>query len=278
MGDGRHAAGERVGDVVLVAAQRVGKGRVVAFGDTSPFQNVAIFLSRSLVEDTVTWLTGGESSFWGISNTQAASRDYDKAIIDFSLRPDARLALFTSASLGGLANSLTRAGVSAVPALSSDEWSASVGYLWMVGPTRNPTPGESSWLLDYVEEGGNLVICQGYRSPGHSQDLLSAFGFSVEPVPLGGGDADSPVRHKEAWWVTYGGEADTTILASAHGYPTGIMARPGHGTVTVIGDGRVFLDENLESEFKGTPENVKFVLDLVEEMRDRRRHAIASGR
>ncbi len=39
MGNGHYDSGERLGDLVLAAEQRVGKGRVVAFGDTSNLSN-----------------------------------------------------------------------------------------------------------------------------------------------------------------------------------------------------------------------------------------------
>ncbi|MFH1314381.1 MAG: hypothetical protein ABIJ00_14285 [Candidatus Eisenbacteria bacterium] len=278
MGNGRHEATERVGDLVLVAGQSIGKGRVVTFGDTSPFQNVALFLSRNLVEETIAWLAGGEQRIGpGVSEAPYGGFDYDKAVIDFSLRPEARLELFSATSLGGLANCLARAGVSAAPSLTSNEWTRNAAYLFIVNPTRNPSHRETSWLLDYTSDGGNLIICQGYRSPGHCPGLLSDLGFSVEPVPLGGGDAGSRVRHKDAWWVSYGGEADTSVLATTLGYPTIVKMEMGLGTVTVIGDGKLFLDESLESEFKGTPENTRFVLDLVGNLRDRHEHEIVSG-
>ena len=39
MGDTRYNAGERLGDIMLAAEKRVGKGRVILFGDTSSFTN-----------------------------------------------------------------------------------------------------------------------------------------------------------------------------------------------------------------------------------------------
>ncbi|UCD49534.1 MAG: hypothetical protein JSW27_18625 [Phycisphaerales bacterium] len=51
MGNGRYDSGELLGDVVLAAEQPLGKGRVVAFGDTSSLQNAIevtshVFTSR----------------------------------------------------------------------------------------------------------------------------------------------------------------------------------------------------------------------------------------
>jgi hypothetical protein len=46
MGNQRYDAGERLGDILLAAEQRFGKGRVVVFGDTSSFTNGILFGSH----------------------------------------------------------------------------------------------------------------------------------------------------------------------------------------------------------------------------------------
>jgi hypothetical protein len=62
LGDRRHNAGERIGDMVLVAEAGYGKGRVLVFGDTSPFQNLALANSWSYVQRVFQRLTGPRSS------------------------------------------------------------------------------------------------------------------------------------------------------------------------------------------------------------------------
>ncbi len=62
LGDRRHNAGERIGDMVLAAEAAHGKGRVLVFGDTSPFQNMALVSSWSFVQRVFQWLTGPRSS------------------------------------------------------------------------------------------------------------------------------------------------------------------------------------------------------------------------
>jgi len=56
LGDMRYSRGERLGDLVLVAESRYGKGRVLVFGDTSPFQNSALALSLRFVDHVFQWL------------------------------------------------------------------------------------------------------------------------------------------------------------------------------------------------------------------------------
>jgi hypothetical protein len=62
LGDRRHNPGERIGDLVLVAEAGYGRGRVLVFGDTSPFQNLALVSSWSYVQRVFQRLTGRRSS------------------------------------------------------------------------------------------------------------------------------------------------------------------------------------------------------------------------
>jgi hypothetical protein len=283
MGTRRHETGEPIGDLVLVAGQRVGRGRVLVFGDTSPFQNAALFMSGRLVAEAIAWLGGNDSAGTGTAGTDTTGVPSlvfgdDRALIDFSLRPLASLELFTDRSLGGLANTLARAGIAARPALSSDEWTRGAAYIFMVNPTRSPEQREVTWLVDYVAGGGNLLICRDHHSANACHGMLTDLGFSIEPIPLGGGGTSSTVKHKAAWPVSYAGGADTSVVATAFGYPTIVTARLGDGTVTVVGDGRLMLDEALEGEFKGSPDNIRFIIDLVDGLGEKQKHEIASCR
>jgi hypothetical protein len=62
LGDRRHNSGEQIGDICLVAEAKYGKGRVLVFGDTSPFQNGALVSSWSFVQRVFQWLTGPRSA------------------------------------------------------------------------------------------------------------------------------------------------------------------------------------------------------------------------
>lgn len=276
MGDGLHGDGERVGDIVLVAGQRLGAGRVVTFGDTSPFQNGAMFLSQHLVSDVIAWLLPG----CRVAKTVGGGVDPDFgqeiAIIDFSFKPRLRLELFTETSLGGLANCLVRAGVAPVPALSTGDWTSQASHIFLINPTEEIGDAEAKWLLEYVATGGNLILSQGYVAPHPCRRLISPLGYSIEPIPLGGGDSERPVRHRNAWPVSYSGQADTSVLATAFGYPTIVTMRVGTGTFTIVGDGELLLDKNLEGELGGNPDNVTFVTGLVENLRSGKRYAVGS--
>lgn len=56
LGDSRWTFGERLGDLVLAAAERYGQGKVVVFGDTSTFQNTTLQGTYPFVHGLFRWL------------------------------------------------------------------------------------------------------------------------------------------------------------------------------------------------------------------------------
>ncbi len=56
LGDFKYNHGELLGDVVLAAAARYGKGKVLVFGDTSTFQNGALVQSDEFAHGCLNWL------------------------------------------------------------------------------------------------------------------------------------------------------------------------------------------------------------------------------
>jgi hypothetical protein len=287
MGNLVHERGESVGDVVLVAAQQVGRGRVLVFGDTSPFQNGALFLSQGLVSNAIRWLAGASRLCAGdpaasLSAEPARLAHADEvALIDFSLWPRARLTLFDDASLGGLANCLARAGIVAVPAFSRAAWSRRARYLFLVSPARFGRR-DADRLTTYMLEGGNVILAQGYGEPLPCQLLLSRFGLAIEDIPLGAGEPGSTIVHRDAWAISCpvgSGQCapDTIVRASAFGHPTVVTKRLGWGSLTLISDGRFLLDENLEGERRAEPRNLAFVNDLVSALRAESLQPCGSG-
>ncbi|MCL5268782.1 MAG: hypothetical protein M1469_11885 [Bacteroidetes bacterium] len=57
LGNRRYDPGEKLGDIVLVASAKYGRGKVLVFGDTSPFQNDSLAYSFRFVENVFDWLT-----------------------------------------------------------------------------------------------------------------------------------------------------------------------------------------------------------------------------
>ncbi len=65
LGNMKYDAGERLGDVALVAESSAGAGRVLVFGDTTSFQNGALPHSYRFIDGVFTWLsTAGNTAGW----------------------------------------------------------------------------------------------------------------------------------------------------------------------------------------------------------------------
>jgi hypothetical protein len=62
LGDYSYQKGEQLGDVILVAAAYYGQGKVLVFGDTSPFQNPALPFSYPFLQSTFSWLSTPQNS------------------------------------------------------------------------------------------------------------------------------------------------------------------------------------------------------------------------
>ncbi len=60
LGDYRYQRDEQLGDVVLVAGASYGEGKVLVFGDTSSFQNVALPYSYPFIAEAFSWLSTRE--------------------------------------------------------------------------------------------------------------------------------------------------------------------------------------------------------------------------
>jgi hypothetical protein len=274
MGDVTHEGGEPVGDLVLAAGQISGLGRVLVLGDTSPFQNGALFLSRGFVTDAMAWVVGGHGGRpGGEADSSPPYCDNPVAIVDFSLKPRASLELFDGRALGGLANCLARAGVIAVPAVSGRDWTYDAAYLFLISPTQSIDTAQTDWLLGYMASGGNVILSESYATPQPSAALLSQMGLSLRPIPLGGGSDASPAEHKEAWAVSLEDTAKVEVRVRAFGYPTIVTKRVGAGSFTLIGDSRFLLDENLENEWQGSMKNINFVTGLVSDLKKPTEHA-----
>lgn len=57
LGDMKYSRDERLGDLVLAAEANYGSGKVLAFGDTTSFQNGVLMRSYRFVDNTFTWLS-----------------------------------------------------------------------------------------------------------------------------------------------------------------------------------------------------------------------------
>lgn len=57
LGDMQFSFDEMLGDLVIAAGSRYGRGKILVFGDTSPFQNGSLFHSSRFIINIFTWLS-----------------------------------------------------------------------------------------------------------------------------------------------------------------------------------------------------------------------------
>ncbi|MCP4118706.1 MAG: hypothetical protein GY737_25590 [Desulfobacteraceae bacterium] len=62
LGDYKRSEKEQLADVVLVAESEYGKGRVLVFADTSPFQNAILTHTHPFLDTIFTWLVSGKGA------------------------------------------------------------------------------------------------------------------------------------------------------------------------------------------------------------------------
>ncbi len=69
LGDFKYQVNERLGDLVLVAGEQVGAGKVLVFGDTTSFFNLNLTRSFELLRSVLTWFGEPSSCSWFLSRT-----------------------------------------------------------------------------------------------------------------------------------------------------------------------------------------------------------------
>jgi hypothetical protein len=144
----------------------------------------------------------------------------------------------------------------------------------IIAPNEDYTAKEALEIKEFVEAGGLLILCAGYKSTGPMDLILKSFGLGIGDLPLGsfpwieethatGGQAIvSPENlrrywHKpkfmEAYPVLADGEFRPITWMRYNGvtYNLIIEKRAGRGNVILIGDSRFLLNENLEQLSQG---------------------------
>ena len=150
-------------------------------------------------------------------------------------------------SRSGLVNACfaSRVVPAALPRLDADVL-AGGRTLLVDGPSRSYSRGERRLLRDWVEKGGRLVVAGDGRRRAALSGLLESFGMALGDAPLGAApegldQLKRPLGFSfwEAWPVEdLAGGADT--VASCWGYALALSRPVGSGTVTVVGDERIF--------------------------------------
>ena len=187
LGDMLFNRGERVGDLLLAAEAQYGKGKFMAFGDTTLFQNTIIPYSYPFVNNIFAYLsdTGRQHDFaWEDDGFFKASCVIDtshSAVLSRNKSGDSADGLIACAMRAGFMPLLNQNENLCKLLESRDD----IKLVIFMEPSAGFSEEELLALDRFMENGGNLLLCAGYNSPEASQRLAGHYGFSFEPMPIG---------------------------------------------------------------------------------------------
>lgn len=193
---------------------------------------------------------------------------------------------------GGLSRALMRSGYLPLllPELSAERLKHAE-LLISIGPARQFSPREREAVKNFVESGGTFICMAGSEHVAASRELIEKFGFRVPPSPVAPTDKipepeplgavrtfylnTEEVRaamQSYASWEVKCDEPDRWLMAQ---WSDGVTNRPfvvsrpvGDGTVVLIGDTYLAVNQNLESAVNVMPENVNFWRWLLSHVTD----------
>ena len=139
--------------------------------------------------------------------------------------------------------------------------------LVLIAPSSPFTKKEISWIRDFVNRGGILILTVGWEEREASLPLMETFGFSIDHLPLAQFISVIPqstqkVKLFEAWPVVSEGGGSEVIAAFRH-LPVVVKKAYGKGDVVMIGDSSFFWNQNLEMEKSHIIENINFLRWLL---------------
>ncbi len=257
LGDYEYDKGERSGDTVLAAEGKIGKGEVLVFGDTSPFQNLSLFATRRFMDNIFSYLTG-----------RGNPRPLEPEKVAFVDDSHCGRFLHTGdieGSLNALTLSIMRMRRFVFLCDSVKEIHGCSLYI-VVAPTRDFAHDEVERICDFIDTGGTLLIAQGYDEYCAAPRLLDTFGFSVMNIPLGPVETQAfghEVEFVSAWPLT-STNSSAEVIAKGWDYPIAAVLNRGRGRVVVVSDSRFLLSENLELKEYYYEGNVKFLEELLD--------------
>ena len=144
----------------------------------------------------------------------------------------------------------------------------------IIAPNEDYTAKEAQQIQQFVNSGGLLILCAGYKSAGPLSPILKSFGLEIAGTPLGsfpwieethatGGQAIVTPENLRLYWhkpkfmEAYPVRADgdytpiTWMRYNGVVYNLIIQKKAGLGNVVLIGDSRFLLNENLEHLSQG---------------------------
>ncbi len=268
--------GERLGGLPLIALARVGRGRIMAWGDTSPLQTLALRTSLPFCRRMIA-LAAGVKHWYATPISQSLTGPI--AVVDAGHANAFDLRGVSGDSIDGLFLGLLRAGY--VPFVESGEAFTSLlpkaHLAAVIAPHAPFTPPEVAAVRDMLERGGTLILACGWQERPAALPLLNLVGLDVDSVPLGPvpyldetppGPWQRQPRFCDAWPLNL---PTTTSAVPLYGIDLGghrriliAEAHVGRGRAIVVADPAFFTDRNLEGRSEVWSPNA----DLVRSMLD----------
>jgi len=285
LGNYAYDAGERIGDLPVAAWARVGKGRIVAFGDTSSFQNLPLPFSHRFVHALLAPMALPASPARQAPGGRPAGRQV--AIVDMSHLNDIAADFWRKDSIGGLLATLQRTDRIPIVARSTASLRQLLDRhpraLWvLVAPRRRLPASLAATLRDRLRRGADLLVAAGPESSRAVGPLLREHGMWIEQLPLGPvpvlghvlavdepharpADGSGP-QFKRAWAVGMTRPGSVRIWYEAFGRPVvaDVMAEGEEaGRLMLIADPSFLTDDVLEDEHGARAGNVKLLTHLL---------------
>ena len=176
---------------------------------------------------------------------------------------------YSSSSIDGLIINLYRNNYTPITKDNGDFSDLSRGNMFIIiSPTSSYGQGQISYIKEFVEKGGLLIISSGYKNKIFLDPILKLFDIDINETPLGSvpwivethdqpGGIVSPEDLEKYWhkpkfmevhpvfakgdfkpitWLKYQGKQNNFIISKQYG----------EGVVVLIGDSRFLLNENFE--------------------------------
>lgn len=142
----------------------------------------------------------------------------------------------------------------------------------LLGPRAALTDGEQQRLIQFVSQGGSLILAAGFYEAREHQQWLNRFGCRVSPIVLGGGQqvtVQVPRFGKgpnivEAWALDL--EGDWRRIITCYEKPVVASRTYGRGRICIISDSFVLLDGNMGEPERVHPESRTFLSEILHEL------------
>lgn len=318
LGDRAYQPNEETGDLVLAAARNLGKGKIIAFGDTSFIQNSPLSFSYPLMQSVLSHLNESSGSFhlmklipfgfmlFSVLILAFIPLDFKKSIAAIILvfitvnwiasitapekvffkvpekksitRAGIDRSLFNefgqgdwdydNRGIGGLKNGVIRQHMLPYGIYTLDDNLKTLDYLFIMSPNKKISGNSTKKILEFVQNGGKLILSAGYEHKEASEILLKHIGIDIKNIPLSflaGTDTNQELRFISAWplKIEEGVQCEVICHTTQDNYPLIVSFKKGKGEIIVIGDSYFFENRNLEEGYTFYQNNVLFFQDYI---------------